>query len=59
MCFVTIEDGSGIVEATLFPRTYDRYGGLLQGRGPFVLRGTVEERRGGIGLSVTAAELAQ
>ena len=59
MCFVTIEDGTGIVEATLFPKVYRRCGGVLQGRGPFVVRGTVEDRLGGVGLSVTDVELAQ
>ncbi|HEB54437.1 MAG TPA: DNA polymerase III subunit alpha [bacterium] len=54
MCFVTVEDGSGIVEATLFPSVYQRCGGLLQGRGPFVFAGKVEERLGGgVGLRVT------
>ena len=52
MVFVTLEDGSGIVEATLFPKVYDRHGGELQGRGPFVLTGMVEERLGGVGLNV-------
>ncbi|MFM1872160.1 MAG: hypothetical protein RL398_1582 [Planctomycetota bacterium] len=52
MQFVTIEDGTGIVEATLFPRVFQQFGGLLQGRGPFVVHGVVEERLGGIGLRV-------
>ena len=47
MCFVTIEDGTGLVEATLFPKVYQRFGGLLHGRGPFVFVGLVEERVGG------------
>jgi DNA-directed DNA polymerase III PolC len=50
MCFVTLEDGTGIIEATLFPATWQRCGGLLQGRGPYVVKGVVEERLGGIGL---------
>ncbi|MCB9884900.1 MAG: DNA polymerase III subunit alpha [Planctomycetes bacterium] len=54
MLFVTIEDGTGIVEATLFPKVYQQCGGALQGRGPFVVRGVVEERLGGIGLRVVA-----
>jgi DNA-directed DNA polymerase III PolC len=58
MCFVTIEDGTGIVEATLFPKVFQQYGGLLQGRGPFVVRGLVEERLGGTGLHVLAVEPA-
>ncbi len=54
MLFVTIEDGTGIVEATLFPKVYQQCGGVLQGRGPFVVRGVVEERLGGLGLRVVA-----
>jgi DNA-directed DNA polymerase III PolC len=52
MQFVTLEDGTGIVEATLFPRVHQQYGGLLAGRGPFLVRGVVEERLGGVGLRV-------
>ena len=58
MCFVTVEDGTGLVEATLFPKVYQRVGGLLQGRGPFVFAGQVEERLGGgLGLRVVEVEL--
>lgn len=53
MAFVTLEDGSGIVEGTLFPAVFERCGGELQGRGPFVLGGVVEERLGGVGLTVS------
>src|SRR5690606_35301285 len=56
MLFVTIEDGTGIVEATLFAKVYQQCGGVLQGRGPFVVRGVVEERLGGIGLRVVGVE---
>ncbi|MBL9079404.1 MAG: DNA polymerase III subunit alpha [Planctomycetes bacterium] len=56
MCFLTIEDDTGIVEATLFPTVFRQYGGLLQGRGPFVVRGVVEERLGGLGLHALAVE---
>jgi DNA-directed DNA polymerase III PolC len=56
MCFVTLEDGTGIVEATLFPAVFRQYGGLLQGRGPFVVRGFVEQRLGGVGLHALTVE---
>jgi DNA polymerase III subunit alpha len=53
MCFVTVEDGTGIVETTLFATVYQRCGGILQGRGPFVFEGKAEERLGGgVGLRV-------
>lgn len=58
MCFVTIEDGTGLVEATLFHRVFQQFGGVLQGRGPFVVRGMVEERLGGVGLHVSGVQLA-
>jgi len=58
MCFVTIEDGTGIVEATMFHATWMRCGGILQGRGPYVVKGVVEERLGGVGLRVLDVELA-
>jgi DNA polymerase III alpha subunit len=54
MAFVTIEDGTGIVEGTLFPKVFQACGGELQGRGPFVVSGVLEERLGGVGLRVTA-----
>ena len=53
MCFVTVEDGTGIVETTLFSKVYQRCGGVLQGRGPFVFEGKAEERLGGgVGMRV-------
>lgn len=59
MCFVTVEDGTGIVEATLFPKVWQRLGGLLQGRGPFVVKGVVEERLGGVGMRVLDVTVAR
>ncbi|HEX6813865.1 MAG TPA: DNA polymerase III subunit alpha [Planctomycetota bacterium] len=59
MCFLTIEDGTGIVEATLFHRVFMQCGGLVQGRGPFLVKGAVEERLGGVGLHVIDVALAQ
>jgi hypothetical protein len=56
---VTIEDGTGIVEATLFPKVFALCGGELQGRGPYLVRGVVEERFGGIGLRVTGVRAAE
>jgi len=60
MCFVTVEDGTGIVETTLFAKVYQRFGGVLQGRGPFVFEGRAEERLGGgVGLRVFAVDLPE
>lgn len=58
MAFVTLEDGSGIVEVTLFPRVYAQCAELLLGRGPFVVRGRVEDRLGGLGLSAHSIQRA-
>ena len=50
---MTFEDGTGLVECTLPPKVFGRCGGVLQGRGPYVMRGLVEERLGGgMGLNV-------
>jgi len=42
MKFVTIEDALGLIEAVLFPDTYQQYGHLLRSHGPFVLTGKVD-----------------
>lgn len=55
MAFVTLEDPTGLVEATFFPRTYRDYGHLITGGRPLVLEGTVEEGRGSPTLTVERA----
>ncbi len=55
MAFVTLEDGTGLVECTLFPKVYQRHGEVFLGRGPYRIRGVAEERLGGVGLRVMAA----
>ncbi len=55
MAFATLEDGSGLVEATLFAAAFARFGGVFAGRGPYVVRGVVEERLGGVGLRLLDA----
>ena len=54
MAFATIEDGTGLVETTLFPKACEQWGAVFRGRGPYVVRGIVEERLGGVGLRVLA-----
>lgn len=56
MAFLTLEDGSGLVEVTLFPRVYAQAAELLLGRGPFLVRGRVEDRLGGLGVSATSIQ---
>ncbi len=42
MKFMMLEDPSGPFEVTLFPKVYQRFGRLLYGRGPFIVKGKVE-----------------
>jgi DNA polymerase III alpha subunit len=46
MCFLTLEDRTGLTECVLFPDAYRAYGGLLHGFGPFVARGVVRLEQG-------------
>ncbi|MBN2382032.1 DNA polymerase III subunit alpha [bacterium] len=46
MRFVTMEDTSGLYELVLFPRAYQRNGHLLTSRGPYLVRGLVDEDNG-------------
>ncbi len=54
MKFVTFEDERGIIEGTLFPASYKRYGHLLSGRGPYIVTGKVEEEAGFYTLTITS-----
>lgn len=49
MKFITLEDPTGTFEVTLFPKTYQRFGHLLNSKGPFwsrdKLRKTMERER--------------
>jgi len=51
MEFLTLEDETGLVEVTLFPRVYQKYGGIIRSRGPFLVEGTVEDQFGALTLS--------
>ncbi len=59
LCFVTLEDGTGIVEGTLSPPVFARCGQELQGRGPFLVQGRIEDRLGGVGLQVQSVSAVQ
>ena len=50
MCFLTLEDQSGMIEAVLFPRAWQRFGAELSGQAAYHLRGRVESRDGAIAL---------
>ena len=43
MKFMTLEDTTATFEVTLFPRVYQQFGHLLFDRGPYIVRGRVEE----------------
>jgi DNA-directed DNA polymerase III PolC len=43
MKFVTLEDLSGVYDAVLFPKVYQKYGHLIVSRGPFIIEGKVDE----------------
>ncbi|MFQ5481582.1 MAG: DNA polymerase III subunit alpha [Nitrospinaceae bacterium] len=46
MKFISLEDPTGIFEVTLFPKVYNRFGHLLRSKGPFVVKGRVEDDHG-------------
>jgi len=48
MQFITLEDEKGIFEVTLFPRVYRKFGHLIDGYGPYVVEGTVEDQYGAL-----------
>jgi DNA polymerase III subunit alpha len=56
MKFLTMEDKTATFEVTLFPRTYRECGAVLSGRGPYVVKGHVDNEFGGI--TVTATDIS-
>ena len=56
MEFVTFEDTTGLVDATFFPRAYERFCHLLTSTRPFILTGRVEEEYGVCTLNVERVE---
>jgi len=58
MEFLTLEDKTGLVEVTLFPVVYQKFGHLVTSRGPFLVEGKVEDQWGRFGaLTVSAQRL--
>jgi len=51
MLFLTLDDGTGLVECTLFPDAYRRAMGSLSGLGPFVAEGRIESTHGAVTLN--------
>ena len=56
MLFLTLDDGTGLVECTLFPDAYRRAMGRLSGLGPFVAEGRVESTHGAVTLNAERVE---
>lgn len=46
MKFITLEDQTGLVEVTVFPKVYHRCGMVFQDQGPFIVKGIVEQKEG-------------
>ena len=54
MRFVTLEDETGLVEVVLFPETYQAYGHLVRGHGPYIATGVVDHSSGAYTLTAEA-----
>jgi len=57
MEFLTLEDETGLVEVTLFPVTYQKYGHLVRSIGPFLVEGVAEEQLGAVTLRAERLEV--
>jgi DNA polymerase III alpha subunit len=57
MRFLTLEDETGLLEATIFPRALEAFAGLLTTLGPYVVEGTVEDDHGAVNLRVLRLEV--
>ncbi|MBU8870619.1 MAG: DNA polymerase III subunit alpha [Gemmatimonadales bacterium] len=57
MKFITLEDETDLVEVTLFPEVYARYGARLLGRGPYLVTGIVEDDHGSITVTAEILEM--
>ena len=53
MKFISLEDETGIIEAVLLPDAYQRLGGRLSTRGPYIVSGAVEDHLGALSLIVS------
>jgi DNA-directed DNA polymerase III PolC len=52
MLFLTLDDGTGLLECTLFPEAYRRLAHRLRGAGPFRVAGRVATQLGAVTLEV-------
>lgn len=59
MQFLTLDDEAGVFEAVLFPDAWRRYRRLLDGPGPYLVEGTVEDRFGALAVTVERLQRLQ
>jgi len=57
MTFLTLEDTTGLYDATLFPNTFQQYGPLLTNERPLLVEGYVEEDHTATTLTVTQIKI--
>ncbi len=57
MKFLTLEDETDLVEVTLFPEVYAKYGARLLSRGPYLVVGLVEDDHGSITVTADSLEV--
>jgi DNA polymerase III alpha subunit len=57
MVFLTLEDTTGLYDATLFPNVFEQYGPLLTNERPLVLKGKVEEEFGAVTFTVAQLQI--
>jgi DNA polymerase III alpha subunit len=57
MKFLSLEDETELIEVTLFPKTYRRWGHVLLTRGPYLVEGRVEDEHGSISITADKVEV--
>lgn len=57
MIFLTLEDTTGLYDATMFPSTFQQYGPLLTNERPLLLHGKAEEEFGAVTLTITRLQI--
>ena len=56
MCFLSVEDETGLYETVIFPQIYERYSTLLFDQRPLLVYGLVIDDEGALSLEVTRIE---
>ncbi len=59
MIFLTLEDTTGLYDATMFPKVFQQYGPLLSNECPLLLKGKIEEEFGAITLTITQMRIIE